>query len=204
MSFSRGRRACSTRLRKLRELTDVNSDQQNKGLEARLVIDRATASRLGITPQLIDNTLYDAFGQRQVSTMYTQLNQYHVVMEVESQFWQNPDGLKYIYVRSSTGDLVPLAAFTRYEPSTAPLDGQSSGQFPSVTISFNLPAGVALGTAVDAINRAETEIRLAGVDPRKLPGNGPGVSGIDRRRADLDRGGVAGRLHRSWGFSTRA
>src|SRR5262249_2288908 len=148
------------RLKKLPELTDVNSDQQNKGLQASLVIDRATASRLGITPQAIDNTLYDAFGQRQVSTMYTQLNQYHVVLEVEPKFWQNPDGLKYVYVRSNKGDLVPLAAFTHYEPSTAPLAVNHQGQFPAVTISFNLPAGVALGDAVNAISRAQTEIRL--------------------------------------------
>ncbi len=148
------------RLRKLPELTDVNSDQQNKGLEASLVIDRPTATRLGITPQMIDDTLYDAFGQRQVSTMYTQLNQYHVVMEVEPRFWQNPEGLKYVYVRSKTGDLVPLSAFTHYQPSTASLTVNHQGQFPSVTISFNLPAGTALGTAVDAINRAEAEIRL--------------------------------------------
>jgi multidrug efflux pump len=148
------------RLRKLPELTDVNSDQQNKGLQASLIIDRATASRLGITPQMIDNTLYDAFGQRQVSTMYTQLNQYHVVMEVEPKFWQNPDGLKYVYSRSSTGDLVPLATFTHYEPSTAPLAVNHQGQFPSVTISFNLPPGVALGTAVDAIDRAQADMRL--------------------------------------------
>jgi multidrug efflux pump len=148
------------RLRKLPELTDVNSDQQNKGLQATLVIDRNTASRLGITPQMIDDTLYDAFGQRQVSTMYRQLNQYHVVMEVDPQFWQSPDGLKYIYVRANTGELVPLAAFTHYEPSTAPLAVNHQGQFPSVTISFNLPAGTALGTAVDAVNRAGAEIRL--------------------------------------------
>ncbi len=149
------------RLRRLRELTDVNSDQQNKGLEASLVIDRATASRMGVTPQMIDDTLYDAFGQRQVSTMFTQLNQYHVVMEVDSKFWQSPDGLKYIYVRPTKGtDLVPLAAFTHYEPSTAPLAVNHQGQFPSVTISFNLPPGVALGTAVDAIQSAEAEIRL--------------------------------------------
>jgi multidrug efflux pump len=148
------------RLRRLPELTDVNSDQQNKGLQASLVIDRATASRLGITPQMIDDTLYDAFGQRQVSTMYTPLNQYHVVMHVDSKFWQNPEGLKYLYVRGKTGDLVPLDAFARYERSTAPLAVNHQGQFPSVTISFNLPAGVALGTAVDAVKSAETEIRL--------------------------------------------
>ncbi len=147
-------------LRRLPSLTDVNSDQQNKGLQASLVIDRASASRLGITPQMIDDTLYDAFGQRQVSTMYTQLNQYHVVMQVESKFWQNPEGLRSIYVRAKSGDLVPLAAFTHYERTTAPLAVNHQGQFPSVTISFNLPAGVALGTAVDAINRAESDIRL--------------------------------------------
>jgi len=148
------------RLRKVPELTDVNTDQQNKGLQASLVIDRATASRLGVTPRMIDDTLYDAFGQRPVSTMYTPLNQYHVVMEVESQFWQNPEGLKSIYVRAKSGELVPLAAFTQYAPSTAPLAVNHQGQFPSVTISFNLPAGVALGTAVDAIDRAEREIRM--------------------------------------------
>jgi multidrug efflux pump len=148
------------RLRRLPELTDVNSDQQNKGLQASLVIDRPTAARLGITPQMIDDNLYDAFGQRPVSTMYTQLNQYHVVMEVEPQFWQNPEGLKSIYVRGKSGDLVPLAAFTHYERSTAPLAVNHQGQFPSVTISFNLPAGIALGTAVDAIERAQAEIGL--------------------------------------------
>jgi multidrug efflux pump len=148
------------KLKTLRELADVNSDQQNKGLQASLTIDRSTAARLGITPRMIDDTLYDAFGQRQVSTIYTQLNQYHVILSVDPRFWQNPEGLKQIYVRSKRGDLVPLSAFTRYEPSTAPLQVNHQGQFPSVTISFNLPVGVALGTAVDAIQRARTEIRL--------------------------------------------
>ena len=147
-------------LRGLKQLVDVNSDQQNRGLQAALTIDRSTASRLGISPQMIDDTLYDAFGQRPVSTMYTQLNQYHVIMEVDRQFWQNPEGLKQIYVRSNQGAMVPLAAFTRYESHTAPLTVNHQGQFPSVTISFNLPVGVALGTAVDAINAAQTEMRL--------------------------------------------
>jgi multidrug efflux pump len=144
----------------LKELTDVNSDQQNKGLEAELTIDRTTASRLGITPQVMDDYLYDAFGQRQVSTIYTALNQYHVVMEVEPKYWQNPEGLKLIYVPTSNSGLVPLAAFTRFEPRTAPLTINHQGQFPSVTISFNLPVGVALGTAMDAIRRTEADIRL--------------------------------------------
>jgi len=148
------------KLRLLKELTDVNSDQQNKGLEAELTIDRTTASRLGITPQMMDDYLYDAFGQRQVSTIYTALNQYHVVMEVEPKYWQNPEGLKLIYVPTSNSGLVPLAAFTRFEPRTAPLTVNHQGQFPSVTISFNLPVGMALGTAMDAITRTEADLRL--------------------------------------------
>jgi len=147
-------------LRRLKELTDVNSDQQNKGLQANLTIDRTTASRLGITPQMIDDYLYDAFGQRQVSTMYTPLNQYHVVMDIDPQYWQNPEGLKQVYIPTARSGLVPLAAFTRFEPRTAPLTVNHQGQFPSVTISFNLPVGVALGTALDAIRRAEADIRL--------------------------------------------
>ena len=136
-------------LRTLPELRDVNSDQQKGGLQASLTIDRQTAARLGITPQVIDNTLYDAFGQRPVSTMYTQLNQYHVVMEVEPRFWQSPDGLRYTYLHGSDGQPVPLAAVAHYEPSTAPLTINHQGQFPAITMSFNLREGTALGTAVD-------------------------------------------------------
>jgi multidrug efflux pump len=148
------------RLRQLRELTDVNSDQQNRGLQASLDIDRDAAARYGISPRTIDDTLYDAFGQRQVSTIYTALNQYHVILEAAPEFWQNPDGLNAIYVRSGAGELVPLSAVARYGPSTAPLAVNHQSQFPSVTISFNLPPGVALGSAVAAIERAESELRL--------------------------------------------
>ena len=148
------------KLRTVPGLLDVNSDQQNKGLEAGLVIDRPTAARLGITAQMIDNTLYDAFGQRQVSTMFTQLNQYHVVLEVDPQFWQNPDGLKHIYVTTPSGAQVPLSAFTHYEPATAPLVVTHQGQFPSVTLSFNLTPGLALGDAVAAVDGAATQIGL--------------------------------------------
>ena len=150
------------KLRSLPQLTDVSSDQQNSGLEASVVIDRKTASRLGITPQMIDDTLYDAFGQRQVSTMYTQLNQYHVVMEVEPKFLQNPDSLREIYVRSSSGGEIPLSTFTRFAPAKTALTVNHQGQFPAVTISFNLAKGVALGQAVEAINAAEMEIGLPG------------------------------------------
>jgi len=137
-------------MRNIPGVVDVNSDQQDKGLQASLVIDRQTASRLGISTKAIDDTLYDAFGQRQVSTMYTQLNQYHVVMEVAPEFWQNPDGLKYLYVKGTKGQ-VPLSAFTHYAPSTSPLAVNHSGQFPSVTISFNLLPGTPLGTVVDSV-----------------------------------------------------
>ncbi|HLK67961.1 MAG TPA: efflux RND transporter permease subunit [Bryobacteraceae bacterium] len=137
-------------MRAIPGVVDLNSDQQDKGLQASLAIDRSTASRLGISTKSIDDTLYDAFGQRQVSTMYTQLNQYHVVMEVDPQFWQNPDGLKYLYVKGANGQ-VPLSAFTHFEASTSPLAVNHSGQFPSVTISFNLAPGMPLGTAVQRV-----------------------------------------------------
>ncbi len=149
-----------TKMRTLPGIVDVNSDQQNRGLQASLVIDRDTAARMGITSQMIDDTLYDAFGQRQVSTMYRQLNQYHVVMEVAPEFAQNPDGLRYIYVRSNTGAQVPLSAFTHYEANTTPLAVNHSGQFPSITLSFNLSPGVALGDAVTEIANAQHDIRL--------------------------------------------
>ena len=146
------------KLRTLPELRDQNSDQQDKGLQARLVIDRDTASRLGITPQSLDNALYDAFGQRQVSTMYRALNQYHVVMEVAPEFQQTPEALQNIYLRSSTGTPIPLAAFTHYEPSNTPLAVNHQGQIPSVTISFNLAPGVSLGAATQALENAERSI----------------------------------------------
>jgi multidrug efflux pump len=143
------------RMRRLPELRDQNSDQQDRGLQAKLVIDRDTASRLGITPQTLDNALYDAFGQRQVSTMYRALNQYHVVMEVAPQFQQTPEALQNIYLRSTSGTPVPLAAFTHYEPSNTPLAVNHQGQMPSVTISFNLAPGVSLGQATQAIEEAQ-------------------------------------------------
>ena len=147
-------------LRRLPGLVDVNSDQQNRGLEASLVIDRNTAKRMGISPQLIDDTLYDAFGQRQVSTMYTQLNQYHVVLEAEPRFWQNPDSLRYIYLTSNTGQQVPLSALTHYQPSTTALAVNHESQFPAVTISFNLQPRFPLGEAVTEIEDAGNEMRL--------------------------------------------
>jgi multidrug efflux pump len=148
------------KLRSVTQLADVNSDQQDRGLQSSVVFDRATASRVGINPQLIDDTLYDAFGQRQVSIMYTSLNQYHVVMEVEPRFWQHPDTLRDIYVRAPAGAQVPLSAFARYEQTATPLSVSHQGQFPAITITFNLAPDVALGDAVRAIERATREIGL--------------------------------------------
>jgi multidrug efflux pump len=144
----------------LPQLRDVATDQQDQGLEASLAIDRDTASRLGILPQAIDDTLYDAFGQRLVSIIFTQLNQYHVVLEVDPSFQQNPDALRNIYVRSSNGTQVPLSSFTHVEQGTTALSVNHQGQFPVVTTSFNLAPGASLGDAVDAINKAQRDIGL--------------------------------------------
>jgi multidrug efflux pump len=142
------------KLRTIPELQDVNSDLQNRALKAGLVIDRDTAARLGLTAQVIDNALYDAFGQRQVSTMYKGMNQYHVVMEVAQQFQQSPDALQSIYVQSSTGGEVPLSAFTHYESSVTSLAVAHQGQFPAITFTFNLAPNVPLGEAVAAVQNA--------------------------------------------------
>ena len=141
-------------------ITDVNSDLQNQGLQSLVTYDRATAARFGIAPQLIDDTLYDAFGQRQVSTMYTSLNQYHVVMEAAPQFWQDPQFLGDVYVSSPAGPQVPLSALATYAPETAPLTVSHEGLFPAVTISFNLAANASLGDAVNEINAAAATIGL--------------------------------------------
>ena len=148
------------RMRQLPQLRDIASDQQTRGLQATLVIDRDTASRLGVSPAAIDNTLYDAFGQRQVSTIYTQLNQYHVVMEVDSAFRDSTEAIQGLYVRSSNGTQVPLSAFTHYETKNTALAVNHQGQFPAVTISFNLGEGVALGDAVKEIQAAVLQMGL--------------------------------------------
>jgi multidrug efflux pump len=148
------------KLKALPELRDIASDQLTNGLKVELVIDRDTAGRLGILPQAIDDTLYDAFGQRQVSTIFTQLNQYHVVLEADPSFQQTPDSLKNIYVHSSNGTQVPLSAISHFQQSNALLAINHQGQFPVVTLSFNLAPGVSLGDATKAIDQAEQAINL--------------------------------------------
>jgi multidrug efflux pump len=147
-------------LRSIALVTDVSSDLQNHGLQSLIDYDRATAARLGLSPQLVDATLYDLFGQRQVSTMFTSLNQYHVVMEASPEFWQNPLFLRQTYVQAPSGEEVPLSAFATFGPTTAPLTVTHSGLFPAVTISFNLKPGAALGDAVDATTAASARVGL--------------------------------------------
>ena len=147
-------------LRKIPQLKDVNSDQQVSGLEENVVVDRDTASRLGITPSQIDNILYDAFGQRQISTIYRTLNQYHVVLEVDPRYQLTPDALKSVYVITSQGAQVPLSAFAHFGQATTSLAVNHQGQFPAVTISFNLAPGGDLGTATRAISDAELQMRI--------------------------------------------
>jgi len=146
------------RLEQIPELRDINSDEQNGGLQTYLAVDRDTAGRLGVSVEDIDNALGDAFGQRQVSNIYKGLNQYHVVLEVAPEFQQNPEGLKYIYVPANTGKLVPLSAFSHYQHSNTALSVNHQGIFPAITISFNLAPGASLGPAVQHIEEARNSL----------------------------------------------
>ena len=148
------------RLSALTQIADVSSDQQNSGLSSNVVIDRDTASRLGLTAQSVDAALYDAFGQRQVSVMYKSINQYHVVLALQQQWWENPDFLKTIYVQTPKGTDVPLSTFTHFTQGITPIRLPHQGQFPATTLSFNLAENVPLSDAVAAINRAEVEMGL--------------------------------------------
>jgi multidrug efflux pump len=147
-------------MRKLKELKDVSSDQQNQGLQSTVIIDRPTAARLGVSLAAIDSTLYDMFGQRQVSVMYSGMNQYHVVMEVDPKYSISPASLSNAYVHSSTGHEVPLSAFARFGIDQTPLSIPHQGQFPAVTISFNLSPGVSLGEATAAIEQMERQMGM--------------------------------------------
>jgi len=148
------------KLKALPELQDVATDQQTEGLRTTLVIDRVTASRLGITPAMIDQTLYDAFGQRQIATLFTQSNQYHVVLETMPDFQLNPGKLQDIYVRSATGSAIPLSTFAHFESGTAVLAVNHQGQFPVVTVSFNLAPNSSLGEATSAIEKVQKDLNM--------------------------------------------
>ena len=159
-------------MRKIPGLVDLNSDQQNKGLQTRLNIDRDMASRLGITLATIDNTLYDAFGQRQVSTMYQSQNQYHVVMQVEDEFAGNPESLKHIFVRGPSDSQIPLKTLYTQKVTNSALSANHSGQFPSTTISFNLSKGTSLGEVVPKIEQAARDLGM----PESIQGKFSGTA----------------------------
>jgi len=148
------------RMQKIPGVNDVNTDQQVRGLQSSLVVDRDTASRLGVNMTDVDNTLGDAFGQRQVSNIYKGLNQYHVVLEVSDNYTQGPEGLSHIYVPSSTGGVVPLSSFAHYKPSNTSLSVNHQGLYPSITLSFNITPGVALSTVVGEIEAAQRELHV--------------------------------------------
>jgi multidrug efflux pump len=169
-------------MKKLPQIKDVNTDQQNGGLQASLNYDRRTAARLGITPQLIDQSLYGAFGQAQVSTIYTSLNQYHVVMEAAPQYTQSPLGMESIYAHPSGGNSVPLDAFVRTANSTSPLSVNHDGLFPAVTVSFNLAPGVPLEQATVAIEKLQQRLAM----PRTVRGSFAGTAG-DFKKSLIDQ-----------------
>ncbi len=150
----------TARLRQNRTLTDVSNDQETRGLQTTITIDRDAAARLGVAARDVDEALYDAFGQRLVSTIYTSLNQYHVVMEAAQEYQERPEGLEHLYVRSTSGSLVPFSAFASYQPDTAPLSVNHQSQFPATTVTFNLAPGAALSDAVEAVNGAMRDLHV--------------------------------------------
>jgi multidrug efflux pump len=160
------------RLSRVPEITDVSSDQQNSGLSENVVIDRDTASRLGLTAQAVDSALYDAFGQRQVSTMYKSINQYHVVLALEQKWWSSPEVLDKVYLQTPRGVEVPISSFAHWSEGLTPLSIPHQGQFPASTISFNLADGVSLSDAVTAINKAEIDMGL----PAQITGTFAGTA----------------------------
>ena len=162
------------RLSKIPQLKDVSSDQQLSGLQANVVIDRDAAARLGVSPDLIDNTLYDAFGQRQVATLYEQYNQHHVILEVSPEYQLDPSSLSKIYVKSNSGQQVPLASVAKFTTSNTSLSVNHQSQFPAVTISFNLATGVSLGEAADLIQNAAQELRM----PSSVQGSFQGTAQV--------------------------
>jgi multidrug efflux pump subunit AcrB len=149
-----------SKLKTIPQLKDVSSDQQSLGLQTSVIVDRDAASRLGVSPQVLDDTLYDAFGQRQVSTVYKRYNQHHVILEVDPAYLQSPDSLQKIFVKSSTGAMVPLGALATFQNTNTYLSVNHQGQFPAVSISFNLEAGTSLGQATDLIEQAARELHL--------------------------------------------
>ena len=191
-------------LQQLPEIADVSSDQQNSGLSSNVVVDRDTASRLGLTAQAVDSALYDAFGQRQVSTMYKSINQYHVVLALEQQWWESPDFLEKIYVQTPRGLSVPLSAFAHFTQGITPLSLPHQGQFPSATISFNLVEGYSLSDAVTGDRKGGGEHGNAGQYYGQIRRHRAGFPGFAVDPADPDPDGACWPCISCWEFSTKA
>jgi hydrophobe/amphiphile efflux-1 (HAE1) family protein len=162
------------KLKQYPQLKDVNTDQQFRGLQENVVIDRDAAARLGIQPNAVDSTLYSAFGQRQVSIIYTQQNQYHVILEVDPKFYLDPSSLDKIYVKSNSGNQVPLSTIAHFELANTPLSINHQGQFPCVNLSFDVAPGVSLGEATQLIERAKAELHM----PSNIRGNFAGTAQV--------------------------
>ncbi len=184
------------KLQSLPMLRDVTSDQQDGGTTATLVIDRDAAARFGIQPQVIDDTLYDAFGQRQITQYFSQVNSYHLILEVPPDMAGDPTTLDKLYVKSPTGQAVPLSSFVHWSTMPVrPLSISHQSQFPAVTISFNLAPGAALGQAVDAVTASDAADGRADHRCRLIPGHGAGVPVLAGQPALSDRRGADQRLH---------
>ena len=185
------------KLQEYPQIKDATSDQQFRGLQETVVIDRDAAARLGIQPQAVDSTLYSAFGQRQVSIIYTQQNQYHVILEVDPQFYLDPSSLDKIYVKSNSGSQVPLSTIAHYQLDNTPLSVNHQGQFPCVTVSFNLAQGVSLGEATQIVERAKRESGNAVKHSRKFCRHRTGGASLLGDNAVAAPDGAARRLHYS-------
>ena len=184
-------------LSKLPMLADLNTDQELKGLQTMLTFDRDAMSRLGLTQQQVDDVLYNAFGQRQVSTIYNELNQYKVVMEVAPQYWQNPEALNHIYIQTPNAGPTPISAVARWEPTNTSLSVNHQGQFASSTLSFNLPPGNSLSDATTAIEQTLSDIGMPSSIVGSFQGTAKNFPGIALQPAASDRTGACRRLYRA-------
>ena len=184
-------------MEKLHELQDVTTDQQIASPHIMVSVDRDAAYRLGLSLAAIDNTLYDAFGQRQIGYIYTSTNQYWVIMEVQPQFQTDPSALEHIYVPGNNGSQVPISTVARFTTKVEPLTVNHQGQFPAVTLSFNLPPGVSLGPAVEKINAMQAQMNVPPTLQGSFQGDRAGVPAVAVLDAALGRGRHPGRLHRA-------
>ena len=186
------------KLQELPELTAVASDQEAPGRTLKVQIDRPAAALFGITPATIDDTLYDAFGQRHIARIYTALNEYYVILEVNPQYQLGPNALQRIYVLSQNSTMAPLSQIASLTPAVAPVVVNHQGQFPSVTLSFNLAPDATIGAAVSAVQKATARPSLAAIDSHEFPGQRAGLPKLAQHHAPADPRGVVRGLYHPW------